>query len=218
MIKLAIFDMDGVLTETSHYHYLAWKALADDLGIVIDEAFNEELKGVSRTESLMRILKHGNKLNQYSEDEIHQLTTKKNEHYKRLIEAVTPSDLFDGVLEIFKLLKKNNIFIAVGSASRNAPFLIERLGIESFIDYVVDPSQVRGKPEPDIFLNAAEFFNLSSEDCIGIEDAKAGIEAIKSANMLAIGIGDADVLKDADYIYNSTKDSYTYFETLTLAR
>lgn len=218
MIKLAIFDLDGVLTETSHYHYLAWKALSDDLGIVIDEAFNEELKGVSRKESLIRILKHGNQLNKYSKDEIHQLMTKKNDHYKRLIEAVTPDDLFEGVTDIFELLKKNNIFIAVGSASRNAPFLIERLGIKTFIDYVVDPSQVRGKPAPDIFLNAADFFNLSSEDCMGIEDAKAGIEAINSAGMLSIGIGDAEVLKDADYIYNSTKDSYSYFETLTLVR
>lgn len=218
MIKLAIFDMDGVLTETSHYHYLAWKTLSDDLGIFIDEAFNEELKGVSRKESLIRILKHGNQLNKYSEDEIHQLMTKKNDHYKRLIEAVTPDDLFEGVIKIFELLKNNNILIAVGSASRNAPFLIERLGIKPFIDYVVDPSQVRGKPAPDIFLNAADFFNLSSKDCIGIEDAKAGIEAIKSAGMLSIGIGDAEVLKDADYIYNSTKDSYSYFETLTLVR
>ncbi|MBI9014720.1 MAG: beta-phosphoglucomutase [Clostridiales bacterium] len=218
MIKLAIFDMDGVLTETSHYHYLAWKALADDLGIVIDEAFNEELKGVSRKESLIRILEHGNQLNKCSEDEIGRLMTQKNDHYRQLIEAVTPNDLFEGVIEIFQLLKKNNIRIAVGSASRNAPFLIERLGIKSYIDYVVDPSQVRGKPEPDIFLDAAAFFNLSSEDCIGIEDAKAGVEAINSAGMLSIGIGDAEVLKDADYAYNSTKDSYSYFETLTLVR
>lgn len=218
MIKLAIFDMDGVLTETSHYHYLAWKALADDLGIAIDEAFNEELKGVSRIESLMRILKHGNKLDQYSEEEILKLTTQKNEHYKRLIEEVTPDDLFDGVVEIFELLKRNNIRIAVGSASRNAPFLIERLGIKSYIDYVVDPSQVRGKPEPDIFLNAAANFTLTAEECIGIEDAKAGVESIKSAGMLAIGIGDPEVLKDADYIYNSTEDSLKYFKTLTLVR
>lgn len=213
MIKLAIFDMDGVLTETSHYHYLAWKALAESIGVVIDEAFNESLKGVSRKESLIRILKHGNVYDRYI-DEIESLMTQKNDHYKTLIQGVSPNDLFDGVLDIFKILQSQHIHIAVGSASKNAPFLIEKLGIVDYVEYIVDPSEVKGKPAPDIFLDAAQHFGIEGNHCVGIEDAAAGITAIKTAGMYAIGIGGEDILNEADEVYASMKQSLTYFESL----
>lgn len=213
MIKLAIFDMDGVLTETSHYHYLAWKALAESIGVDIDEAFNETLKGVSRRESLIKILHYGEVYDAY-ENQIEALMQSKNDHYKTLIQEVSPKDLFDGVHEIFSILKEQKIKIAVGSASKNAPFLIERLGIKDDIDYIVNPSTVRGKPHPDIFLDAAAYFDIEPSQCVGIEDAVAGVEAIKSAGMYAVGIGENDVLTDADIVFKTVRESLTYFNAL----
>jgi beta-phosphoglucomutase len=213
MIKLAIFDMDGVLTETSHYHYLAWKALAKSIGVDIDEAFNETLKGVSRRDSLIKILHHGEVYEKY-EDQIEDLMVSKNDHYKTLIQEVSPKDLFVGVKEIFKILNDHGIKIAVGSASKNAPFLIEKLGIKEDIDYIVNPSTVRGKPHPDIFLDAAKHFDIDPSQCVGIEDAVAGVEAIKSAGMYAVGIGENDVLTGADVVFKTVEDSIVYFNEL----
>ncbi|MCT4687658.1 beta-phosphoglucomutase [Vallitalea sp.] len=205
--KLFIFDMDGVITETSEQHYQAWKQLAKEIGIEIDRKFNEKLKGVSRIESLERILEYANKTNDFTEDDKLELATRKNENYKEMILKFTEENLFEGVKDLFAELKKRNIKIAIGSASKNAPTLVRLLGIEADVDYIVNPAEVkRGKPAPDIFLKAAEHMGVDIPECIGVEDAEAGIEAIKSAGMFAVGIGDSKVLKKADIIYEQTKD------------
>jgi len=206
LIKCVIFDMDGVITETSVQHFQAWKIIADELNIAIDWEFNECLKGVSRIESLNRILNYGNQLDHFSETEKFALATRKNEIYSELIKQFDASNLFKGVNNLFAVLKKAGIKVAIGSASQNAPFLIQAMGLSDLTDYIVNPLSVaNGKPAPDIFLNAMEYFGLTPSECVGIEDAEAGIEAIKSAGMYAVGIGDEQLLKEADIVFPSTE-------------
>ncbi|MFW5838650.1 MAG: beta-phosphoglucomutase [Bacillota bacterium] len=204
-IQLVIFDLDGVLTETSTYHFQAWKALAKDFGVDLDDAFETQLKGVSRAESLERILKAHHLENVFSEDEKQTLLDKKNTHYQSLISHMTKDHLFDGVIDCFHYLKDQNVNIALGSASKNAPALINALEIQPYIDYVVDPRGLASKPAPDIFLDAMHHFGVTSNACIGIEDAYAGITAINQAGMISIGIGDKKELPHADYCYPSIK-------------
>ncbi len=207
MKQLFIFDMDGVLTETSEQHYLAWKETALKIGIEINRELNEKLKGISRMASLSTILEHGNKLNAYSEQEKESLATKKNRLYQEMITHFTKDNLFEGVEELFIKIKSKGAKIAIGSASKNAPMLIQNMGIEKYIDYVVDPDEVKnGKPAPDIFLKASEVLGVKVDDCVGIEDAEAGIEAIKAAGMLAVGIGKRDILSGADILLNHVKE------------
>ncbi len=207
MIKAFLFDLDGVITETSHQHYIAWKKLAEKLNIEIDMEFNEQLKGVSRVDSLNRILEKGNVLGKYSEDEINDFLTAKNDHYKELIKDLKPEDAFPGVHDFFKELKSKNIKIVICSASFNAPTIIKALDLEQYVDYIVDPGSLKkGKPAPDIFLKGAEKFGLLSEECIGVEDAVSGVQAIKSANMYAIGIGDKKILTQADIVLSGINE------------
>lgn len=205
-IRGFIFDMDGVITETSENHYLAWKVLASNIGIYIDRSLNEQLKGVSRMASLEVILKHGGKENDYSDSEKLKLATKKNHHYVDMISRVDESDLLEGILELLIDLKKEGYRIAIASASHSGRRLVELLGIEAYIDYIVDPSTVESKPEPDIFLEAAKGIQLKPVECIGIEDAIAGVEAIKAAGMIAVGIGDKTQLSQADIVYKKPSD------------
>lgn len=205
MTKCFIFDMDGVLTETNVQHFEAWKMIAEELGIAIDWEFNEQLKGVSRIDSLKLILKHGNRLDQFTEEEIAILADRKNHIYKQLISVFNESNLFEGVHDLFQFLRSQGIKIAIGSASYNAPFLIKAMGLSGLTDYIVNPGDVTlGKPAPDIFLNAMAHFGLSASECIGVEDASAGVTAIKAAGMYAVGIGNPTVLSEADIIYPST--------------
>jgi len=206
-VKLFIFDMDGVLTETSEQHYLAWEELARHIGITITKDFNEQLKGISRLESLDRILEYGGVSERYSLEEKLELAKLKNNNYVRMISCFTKENLFDGVLKLFEDLKSRDIKIAIGSASKNAPMLVELMGIKKYIDYIVNPEDIqRGKPAPDTFLKAASAMDIPPSSCIGVEDAVAGITAIKAAEMFAVGIGEKDILKDADIVYRYTKD------------
>ncbi len=206
MIKAFIFDLDGVLTETSKQHFLAWKEMAAGIGIVIDEKFNETLKGISREESLERILQSGSMEDKFTEQEKDVLASLKNENYLKMISDFTEANLFDGVLELLKSLKKNGIKIALGSASKNGPGLLKSLNIIKYFDYIVDPSIVKGKPNPDIFLDGASGLGVNPEDCIGVEDAYSGVEAIKKAGMFAVGIGSANILSNADVVFKEVKD------------
>ena len=207
MIKAVIFDLDGVITETSIQHFQAWKTIAHMVGVELDMSFNESLKGISREESLKAILKHGGILEKYSEEEMEKLCFCKNEYYKQLIRQFTHENVFEGVLELFKYLRKRGIKIAIGSASHNAPTLIKAMALEEYIDYIVNPDDVkRGKPAPDIFLAAASALGVKPSECIGVEDAIAGIKAIKAAGMYAIGIGDEEVLKEADIVFKRVAD------------
>lgn len=200
-IRGFIFDMDGVLTETSANHYLAWKALAKSIGINIDEALNEKLKGVSRRASLEIILRHGHKEKAFTEEEKEEFTEIKNNHYLEMINEFNESHLFPGVLELFEKLKKKEMKIAIASASQSAPLLVELMKIGPYINFMADPLGIPAKPAPDIFLQAARELTLQPEECVGIEDAVAGIAAIKSAGMFAAGIGSKEQLKEADLLY-----------------
>lgn len=195
-----IFDLDGVLTDTAEFHYIAWKAIANKLGIEFNQEDNEKLKGVDRENSLRYIIdKGGIKIDA---EQFEQLLVKKNEHYLTLINDINPSHLFPGVLNCFATLKKANIKIGLASASKNASLVINKLGIEPLFDFIGDAASVaHSKPAPDIFLAVAEGLKVAPQNCIGVEDAVAGITAIKSANMFAVGIGDAQVLTQAELIF-----------------
>lgn len=202
-----IFDLDGVLTETSKQHFEAWKELADELGINIDLDFNEKLKGISRMKSLEKILEHGNVADQFTEEQKLELVEKKNKRYLESIKNLNPNDAFDGVHVLLGSLKEKKYKIALASASKNAPFIIKSLEIDQYFDYIVDPSKIKnGKPAPDIFLKAAEYFEIDPNQCIGVEDSVAGIQAIKSAGMYAIGIGDGTVLDQSNIVYKNIAD------------
>jgi beta-phosphoglucomutase len=200
-----LFDLDGVLVDTAKYHYLAWRELCNQLGFDFSENENEKLKGIDRPTSLKILLKLGNvKLN---DDEFEQWLVKKNDHYLKLIDNLTPSDLFEGALPLFNELRKQNIKIGLGSASKNAKHILDKLQITDYFDVIVDGTMVvNGKPDPEVFLLGAAGCGVKPENCAVLEDAEAGIEAAIAGNMKAIGIGDKTVLKKADLIYPHIKD------------
>ncbi|MDU6524337.1 beta-phosphoglucomutase [Enterococcus devriesei] len=207
MFKGVLFDLDGVITDTAEYHYLAWKKLADELGISIDRAFNEKLKGVSREDSLRLILTHGNRENDFSQTEFDQLAKRKNDNYVEMIQAVSPKDVYPGILDLLQDLKKAGIKISLASASKNGPFLLKQMELTEYFDGIADPATIKaGKPAPDIFILAAEVVNLKPEDCIGIEDAQAGIAAIKASGALPIGVGKAQQLGHDIALVDSTNE------------
>lgn len=205
-LKAVIFDLDGVITDSAHYHYLAWKELADELNIPFDEEYNEKLKGVSRMESLELILMNGNACDKYTSEEKKAMAEKKNDNYKELIKQITPEDLLPGILPFLKELKSNGIRIALASVSKNAPFIIDQLQINEYFDYIADAASVpNAKPFPDIFLAGRDEFEVESCECIGVEDAKTGIEAIHRAGMKAIGVGTPDQMTEADLLTTTDK-------------
>lgn len=205
-LKAMIFDMDGVITETSEYHYMAWKVLASHIGIYIDREINEQLKGISRMDSLEVILKHGQRENDFTETEKLALATTKNKRYTDMIHQFSKDNLLDGIEELFLQLREKGIKIGIASASKSAEKLLELLEIKEYVDFIVDPSTVPSKPAPDIFLAAVKGLKLEPKDCIGVEDAYAGVEAIKRANMYAVGIGSKEILNQADIVYSSPKE------------
>ena len=202
-----IFDLDGVITDTAEYHYLAWKQLGEELGIPFDREFNEKLKGVSRRDSLELILKHGNKEHGFSYEEKEALATKKNNHYAELIKQVTPRDLLPGIIDLLNELKAAKLKVAMASASKNAFTVTKSLGIIDYFDHIVDAAKVeKSKPDPEVFLKAAKAIGVSPKNCVGIEDADAGVVAINDADMVSIGIGDEGVLGHADIVLSSTDE------------
>ena len=204
-MKAVIFDLDGVITDTAEYHYLAWKSLADELQLPFDKEYNEKLKGVSRMESLELILALGNET--YTEEEKQALAEKKNDLYKEMITKITPEDLLPGIESLLTELQNAGIKTALASASKNAPFILDRLGVTHYFTHVVDVNTIkRGKPDPEIFLTGAAKLGVAPEDCIGVEDAEAGIESILSAGMYAVGVGTPAQMQKADLIVSSTAE------------
>lgn len=200
-MSLAIFDLDGVLADTAQLHFQAWKTIADELGIYFDEAFNQQIKGVDRIGSLQAILAHG---------EIHltsleatAFAERKNALYLEAVAHLTPNDLLPGVLAILENIMGRGMQAAVASASRNAPLVLDRLGIADRFIFVADPALSRPKPAPDLFLACADATSTPPSHCIGFDDAVVGIAAIKEAGMRAVGIGDRHILKDADLVFSS---------------
>lgn len=205
--ELIIYDLDGVITDTAEFHFLAWKKLAEELGIKIDRHFNEQLKGISRMDSLDRILALDSSSAPLSYEEKVEIATRKNGYYLELIEAINPNYILPGITALLQENREANIKIALGSASKNAPIILEKLGLEHYFDYVVDAAQVkRGKPDPETFTRAADALGIVYENCIGIEDAAAGVEAINKANMFSVGVGDEAHLAHAHYRVNDTQD------------
>ncbi len=186
MIQAFLFDLDGVLTDTSEFHFLAWKRLAEDLGIPFTRQENEALRGVSRRESLALLLKG----RPVSETEATAMMEQKNRYYLELVEKMTPSSLLPGAKEILEELGRLRLKRVIVSVSKNAPLVIERLQLIPLIDGLVDGNApARSKPFPDLFLLAANKFGLKPTDCLVVEDAAAGIEAAHAAGMLALGLG-----------------------------
>lgn len=185
-IRGVIFDLDGVLTDTAEYHYLAWQRLADEEGLPFNREANEQLRGVSRRDSLMRIIGYKS----YSEEQIQEMMERKNRYYVESIENISPQDLLPGALNLLEELKESGVKIALGSASKNARSVIEKLGIADYIDVIADGYSVQNpKPAPDLFLFAASEMGLEAEKCVVVEDAEAGIEAALAGDMLAVGLG-----------------------------
>lgn len=202
MIQAVIFDLDGVLTDTAHYHFQAWQALALSLGIPFDESDNEQLKGVDRLGSLRLILQKGQLRCTAAEEA--NLMAQKNSHYLSLIANIRPADLFPGVPELFAALKQQRIKIGLASASKNAALVLDKLGITEAFDAIADAALVKNsKPDPEIFLQAATRLGVAPAACIGIEDAAAGVTAIQRAGMRAIGVGDPAHLAEALLVYPS---------------
>jgi len=214
MIKAVIFDLDGVIVNTAKYHFLAWKQLAKNLGFDISIEQNEQLKGVSRVESLEIILGWGGiELNKIEKK---NLLIQKNKDYLNYIQTLSKTDILAGITDALNYLKSSDILIALGSASKNAIPILEQLEITSFFDVIVDGNQVtQTKPNPEVFLKAAKKLHIPPQQCVVIEDAKAGIEAANRAQMISVGIGDKTILKKADYILEDTsKLSESFLNTL----
>lgn len=200
-LKAVIFDLDGVITDSAKYHYLAWKELADELHIPFDEAYNEKLKGVSRMESLELILTNSPQKRNDSQAEKLAMAEKKNDNYKELIKQITPNDTLPGILEFLKALKQEGMKIGLASVSKNAPFIIGQLKLEPYFDYIADAASVpNAKPFPDIFLACVDDFGLLAQECIGVEDARTGVESIHRAGMKAVGVGTVSEMEEADLI------------------
>ena len=212
--KAIIFDLDGVIVDTAKYHYIAWRKIAKDLGFDFSEKENENLKGVSRVQSLKFILQKGNI--SLSQKEKEELLIAKNEHYLGLISNMDDSELLEGIKELLSELHKEKIAFALGSASKNARRILDALQLTPLFGAIVDGTDVsKAKPDPEVFLIAAKKLCFTPKNCIVIEDSKAGIEAANSVDMISVGIGSAEVLGEADYVLdNTTKLTIDFLKNL----
>lgn len=199
MMKACIFDLDGVIVDTARYHFIAWKALADELGFEFTEKDNERLKGVSRMRSLDILLEIGNK--DIPQEKKEELAARKNEHYRTFITQMKPDEILPGAEEFIKDLKERKILIALGSASKNAMTILDRLQLTEWFDAVIDGTKVsKAKPDPEVFLKGAKELNIAPENCVVFEDAEAGVEAALAGGMKCVGIGSPEVLGKAHLV------------------
>ena len=203
--KACIFDLDGVIVDTVEAHFTAWKTIAEELDINFTEKENELLKGVSRVESMQIILDLGGV--SLPDKEREQLIERKNELYVSIISSMTREDILPGVLDSLALLKEQNIACAIGSSSKNASRILDAIDLSKEFDTIVDGNHLKNsKPDPEVFLLAAEKLGLDPHECTVIEDASSGVEAAKRGGMHCIAIGDEEVLKEADVIIPSMKE------------
>ena len=197
--KACLFDLDGVIVDTAVYHFQAWRRLANELGFDFTEHQNEQLKGISRMESLDLILKWGNVI--LAEEEKIDWATRKNAWYLELVMQMTPSEVLSGVPAFLKQLRANDIKIALGSASKNSRLILEKINMLAYFDAIIDGNNItKGKPDPQVFLLAAEAVNCKPADCVVFEDAIAGVQAGKAGGMKVIGVGDESTLHEADFV------------------
>jgi beta-phosphoglucomutase len=205
-----IFDLDGVIVDTARYHFLAWKKLANSIGIDFSEEQNEQLKGVSRVQSLEKILAWGNKT--ISAAHFTALMTSKNDAYLLHVQTMNESEILPDVIKILNFLGDENQPVALGSASKNARLILNKVKLIDQFEAIVDGTNVsKAKPDPEVFLIAAKQLEMIPEDCIVFEDSVAGVQAANSANMISIGIGDAKILHEADYVFRDFTEISTDF-------
>lgn len=199
MLKAVIFDLDGVLVSTDEMHFKAWSRLAEEIGITtFTKQDNIRQRGVSRMASLEIVLEKSDK--SYTDEEKAELADRKNSYYCEMLKTLTPDDVLDGALDFLKLLKANNIKTAVGSASKNAPVILEKTGLTEYLDAISCGLDVtKSKPDPEVFLKAAEKLGIEPKDCLVVEDAHAGVLAAKNGNMYALAVGAAYGDADADF-------------------
>jgi beta-phosphoglucomutase len=209
-VKACLFDLDGVIVDTAVYHFQAWRRLANELGFDFTEHQNEQLKGISRMESLELILGWGNV--SLSEKEKLDWATRKNDWYLDLVKEMTPNEVLPGVKDFLILLRENNIKIALGSASKNSKLILEKIEMLPYFDAIIDGNNItKGKPDPQVFLMGAEATNCKPEDCVVFEDAVAGVQAGKAGGMRVVGVGSPEILTDADIVISG-------FEEMTLEK
>lgn len=198
--KAFIFDLDGVIVDTAKFHFLAWRKLANDLGFDFTKEQNEQLKGVSRVESLKKILKWGNM--ELPEEEFKRQMALKNENYLSYVDEMEEDEILPGVPKVLNYLKEKNIPIALGSASKNARAILKKINLYDTFDAIVDGTDVsKAKPDPEVFLIAAEKMGKKPENCVVFEDSVAGVKAANIGKMTSIGIGEKEVLHEADYVF-----------------
>lgn len=204
-IQACLFDLDGVIVDTAKYHFKAWKRLCNDLGFDLTENENEELKGISRIESMEILLRNGGV--SLSQNEKDTYLDQKNKWYLEYVDTMDKSEILPGVLPFLTSVKKSGRKIALGSASKNAMHILEKIGIVDYFDAIIDGTKVtRGKPDPQTFLLGAKATNTPPENCVVFEDAAAGIEAAKAGGMYAVGVGDPNILNLADRVIPGFED------------
>ncbi|WP_047984271.1 beta-phosphoglucomutase [Ornithinibacillus californiensis] len=206
-MKAFILDLDGVITDTADFHFQAWKKCAASINITLDSTFNEQLKGISRLESLERILRSAGRQDDFTAIEKEQLANEKNNFYKSLLLQLTPDYILPGIRQLLTDIKDAGYKLGLASASKNAPTVLRALEIDGIFDGIADPNNVtNGKPAPDLFLQAAAKLGVRPVECIAIEDAKSGIEAINEAGMFSVGVGDRAFVQEADFLTSSTNE------------
>lgn len=204
-LQAVIFDMDGVITDTMPFYFKANQELMRPYGIKYTEEQNNKLKGIGRKETVEYLLKEGNV--QVSESEITELANKRNEMYLSLISDLTSEHVLPGVIEFLEELTRENIPVALASSSRNGPYVLEKVGLQKYFPVIIDPTSLKkGKPDPEIFLKAAHALGVPEENCAGIEDGEAGLQALLNTKMFTVGIGAADFMKHAHWTISSTSE------------
>jgi beta-phosphoglucomutase len=212
-----IFDLDGVIVDTAKFHFIAWQRLAASLGIDFSHAENEQLKGVSRVDSLKKILEWGGKT--LSEEEFNSKMHQKNEEYLELIGELDTTDILPGVYDFLLELKKAEQPIALGSASKNARPILDKLNISHLFDAIVDGTNVsKAKPDPEVFTTAARQLHMDEKACVVFEDSVAGVQAANKASMISIGLGDKKTLREADEVFTSFEEMPSDYINLLLQK
>ena len=215
LYKGIIFDLDGVITATSTYHFLAWKSMCNSYNLTFDKKINEKLKGISRADSLDVILKENNKLTDFNESQKNLMAKEKNDFYIEYVNKLTKKDILPGINELIEHANKNRIKLAVASVSKNAKTVLNKLELTYAFDYIADPTKIsKPKPDPEIFAVCADNLKIHYDQCIGIEDSQSGIISINSCGMFSVGIN-VDVVTESPKInLNSTSELYKIYDMI----
>ncbi|NLM21067.1 MAG: beta-phosphoglucomutase [Peptococcaceae bacterium] len=207
--QAVIFDLDGVICKTDRYHYLAWKKIAEEVGVYFDETINNKLRGIGRLESLEIIL--GTRREEFSESAKHKLAQKKNQYYRQLLQTMSPQDLDPDIKATLDQIKAQGLKIAIGSSSKNARLILKQIGLDNYFDAVSDGTNIsRSKPDPEVFLKASTYLGIEPPYCLVVEDAKSGLEAARAAKMDSAAIGDAVKYGLANYQLEKFSDLLKY--------